>query len=156
MDHRLSEYRSADTYALGAGQSRSHSVTQFAGRLADASPNRALKTDARRVASLHRYVRMVTESTRAGSRTCEVRLAHHDAGRGRELEFRIAAGWDSGAPYGCGVFRRTREWQGTAGQCSSPRLSVDPMYMPGRLRTASSPSRTVRWRGPRRGGCPRP
>ena len=27
-------------------------------------------------------------------------------------------------------------------QCIRPRLSVDPMYMPGRLRTASSPSRT--------------
>ena len=25
-------------------------------------------------------------------------------------------------------------------------LSVEPMYMPGRLRTASSPSRTCRWR----------
>ena len=31
-------------------------------------------------------------------------------------------------------------------QCMSPRESVDPMYMPGRLRTASSPSRTERWR----------
>ncbi len=30
-------------------------------------------------------------------------------------------------------------------QCMSPRESVDPMYMPGRLRTASSPSRTWRW-----------
>ena len=30
-------------------------------------------------------------------------------------------------------------------QCMSPRVSVDPMYMPGRLRTASSPSRTRRW-----------
>ena len=29
-------------------------------------------------------------------------------------------------------------------QCISPRVSVDPMYMPGRLRTASSPSRTSR------------
>ena len=28
----------------------------------------------------------------------------------------------------------------------SPRVSVEPMYMPGRLRTASSPSRTDRWR----------
>ena len=31
-------------------------------------------------------------------------------------------------------------------QCIRPRLSVDPMYMPGRLRTASSPSRTSRCR----------
>ena len=31
-------------------------------------------------------------------------------------------------------------------QCSIPRPSVEPMYMPGRLRTASRPSRTVRWR----------
>ena len=31
-------------------------------------------------------------------------------------------------------------------QWCSPRLSVDPMYMPGRLRTASRPSRTVRCR----------
>src|SRR3954471_6787791 len=30
-------------------------------------------------------------------------------------------------------------------QCMRPRVSVDPMYMPGRLRTASSPSRTRRW-----------
>ncbi len=30
-------------------------------------------------------------------------------------------------------------------QCMSPRESVEPMYMPGRLRTASSPSRTWRW-----------
>ena len=30
-------------------------------------------------------------------------------------------------------------------QCMSPRVSVDPMYMPGRLRTASRPSRTSRW-----------
>jgi len=29
-------------------------------------------------------------------------------------------------------------------QCMSPRPSLDPMYMPGRLRTASSPSRTRR------------
>ena len=29
-------------------------------------------------------------------------------------------------------------------QCMRPRVSVDPMYMPGRLRTASSPSRTRR------------
>ena len=29
-------------------------------------------------------------------------------------------------------------------QCMSPRESVEPMYMPGRLRTASSPSRTER------------
>ena len=29
-------------------------------------------------------------------------------------------------------------------QCWSPRLSVDPIYMPGRLRTASRPSRTDR------------
>ena len=28
-------------------------------------------------------------------------------------------------------------------QCINPRESVDPMYMPGRLRTASKPSRTV-------------
>ena len=34
----------------------------------------------------------------------------------------------------------------SARQCCSPRLSVDPMYMPGRLRTASSPSRTDRCR----------
>jgi uncharacterized protein YqgC (DUF456 family) len=27
----------------------------------------------------------------------------------------------------------------------SPRESVDPMYIPGRLRTASRPSRTCRW-----------
>ncbi len=27
----------------------------------------------------------------------------------------------------------------------SPRESVEPMYMPGRLRTASSPSSTCRW-----------
>src|SRR5450756_3076657 len=31
-------------------------------------------------------------------------------------------------------------------QCMSPRESVEPMYMPGRLRTASRPSRTCRWR----------
>ena len=31
-------------------------------------------------------------------------------------------------------------------QCCSPRPSVDPMYMPGRLRTASRPSRTDRCR----------
>ena len=31
-------------------------------------------------------------------------------------------------------------------QCMSPRESVEPMYMPGRLRTASRPSRTDRWR----------
>ena len=31
-------------------------------------------------------------------------------------------------------------------QCMSPRESVEPMYMPGRLRTASSPSSTWRWR----------
>src|SRR5215218_5170401 len=31
-------------------------------------------------------------------------------------------------------------------QCIRPRESVDPMYMPGRLRTASSPSSTLRWR----------
>ena len=31
-------------------------------------------------------------------------------------------------------------------QCMRPRESVDPMYMPGRLRTASRPSRTGRWR----------
>src|SRR5215469_8982402 len=31
-------------------------------------------------------------------------------------------------------------------QCSRPRLSVDPIYMPGRLRTASRPSSTDRWR----------
>ena len=31
-------------------------------------------------------------------------------------------------------------------QCMSPRESVDPTYMPGRLRTASSPSRTDRCR----------
>lgn len=31
-------------------------------------------------------------------------------------------------------------------QCIKPRLSVDPMYIPGRLRTASSPSRTSRCR----------
>ena len=31
-------------------------------------------------------------------------------------------------------------------QCIRPRESVDPMYMPGRFRTASSPSRTERWR----------
>ena len=30
-------------------------------------------------------------------------------------------------------------------QCIRPRVSVEPMYMPGRLRTASSPSRTRRW-----------
>src|SRR3546814_20314824 len=30
-------------------------------------------------------------------------------------------------------------------QCISPRVSVEPMYMPGRLRTASRPSRTRRW-----------
>ena len=30
-------------------------------------------------------------------------------------------------------------------QCMSPRPSVEPMYMPGRLRTASRPSRTCRW-----------
>ena len=30
-------------------------------------------------------------------------------------------------------------------QCMRPRVSVDPMYMPGRLRTASRPSRTRRW-----------
>ncbi len=30
-------------------------------------------------------------------------------------------------------------------QCMRPRVSVDPMYMPGRFRTASSPSRTRRW-----------
>src|SRR3954467_8187201 len=29
-------------------------------------------------------------------------------------------------------------------QCMRPRVSVEPMYMPGRLRTASSPSRTRR------------
>ena len=29
-------------------------------------------------------------------------------------------------------------------QCIRPRVSVEPMYMPGRLRTASSPSRTSR------------
>ncbi len=29
-------------------------------------------------------------------------------------------------------------------QCMSPRVSVEPTYMPGRLRTASSPSRTRR------------
>ena len=31
-------------------------------------------------------------------------------------------------------------------QCIKPRLSVEPMYMPGRLRTASRPSSTSRWR----------
>ena len=31
-------------------------------------------------------------------------------------------------------------------QCMRPRESVDPMYMPGRLRTASRPSRTERCR----------
>src|SRR5690625_3658009 len=31
-------------------------------------------------------------------------------------------------------------------QCIRPRESVDPMYMPGRLRTASNPSRTDRLR----------
>ncbi len=31
-------------------------------------------------------------------------------------------------------------------QCMSPRESVEPMYIPGRLRTASSPSRTDRCR----------
>src|SRR5690625_4290113 len=31
-------------------------------------------------------------------------------------------------------------------QCMRPRESVEPMYMPGRLRTASSPSSTERWR----------
>ena len=31
-------------------------------------------------------------------------------------------------------------------QCMRPRWSVEPMYIPGRLRTASSPSRTERWR----------
>ncbi len=31
-------------------------------------------------------------------------------------------------------------------QCMRPRSSVEPMYIPGRLRTASSPSRTLRWR----------
>ena len=31
-------------------------------------------------------------------------------------------------------------------QCMSPRESVEPMYMPGRLRTASRPSSTDRWR----------
>ena len=31
-------------------------------------------------------------------------------------------------------------------QCTRPRLSVDPTYMPGRLRTASRPSSTSRWR----------
>src|SRR5215469_15326359 len=31
-------------------------------------------------------------------------------------------------------------------QCISPRPSVDPMYTPGRLRTASRPSSTDRWR----------
>jgi hypothetical protein len=30
-------------------------------------------------------------------------------------------------------------------QCMSPRESVEPMYMPGRLRTASRPSSTWRW-----------
>ncbi len=30
-------------------------------------------------------------------------------------------------------------------QCMRPRESVEPMYMPGRLRTASRPSRTWRW-----------
>ncbi len=30
-------------------------------------------------------------------------------------------------------------------QCMRPRESVEPMYMPGRLRTASRPSRTCRW-----------
>src|SRR5690242_10384359 len=31
-------------------------------------------------------------------------------------------------------------------QCIRPRPSVEPMYMPGRLRTASRPSSTERWR----------
>jgi len=31
-------------------------------------------------------------------------------------------------------------------QCMSPRESVEPIYMPGRLRTASKPSSTERWR----------
>jgi len=31
-------------------------------------------------------------------------------------------------------------------QCMSPRLSLEPMYMPGLLRTASRPSRTARCR----------
>ena len=30
-------------------------------------------------------------------------------------------------------------------QCMRPRESVDPMYIPGRLRTASRPSSTWRW-----------
>jgi len=62
----------------------------------------------------------------------------------------------SADPSGCRTTSIRLQWPASASstalskishrQCMRPRLSVEPMYMPGRLRTASRPSSTDRWR----------